>query len=72
MDDIDDKKDFQETLNAMQVIGIPEETQMEVLKLVAAVLHIGNISFVEKGNYAAIADDDCKYWSISQSWDLMS
>ena len=43
----------------MEVIGIPEDVQLEVLKLVAAVLHIGNISFVENGNYAAIADDDC-------------
>lgn len=46
--------------NAMQVVGLDEDIQIEVLRLVAAVLHIGNISFVEKSNYAAIANDDCE------------
>uniref|UniRef100_A0A914XPI4 Myosin motor domain-containing protein n=1 Tax=Plectus sambesii TaxID=2011161 RepID=A0A914XPI4_9BILA len=58
VDGTDDSKEFQDTLHAMEVIGIPEDVQLEVLKLVAGILHIGNISFVEKGNYAAIANDD--------------
>lgn len=44
----------------MQVIGIDDRTQLEILQLVAASLHIGNISFEEKGNYAAVTSDDCE------------
>ena len=45
----------------MQVIGIPEESQNDVLAIVAGILHLGNISFVEDGNYASIASDDCEF-----------
>ncbi len=44
----------------MEVIGIPEDVMLQVFKLVASILHIGNIAFVEKNNYAAIESDDCK------------
>uniref|UniRef100_A0AC34EZQ8 Uncharacterized protein n=1 Tax=Panagrolaimus sp. ES5 TaxID=591445 RepID=A0AC34EZQ8_9BILA len=54
----DDAKEYAETLQAMQVIGISDETKLEILKLVSAVLHIGNIPFVEQGNYASVEDDD--------------
>lgn len=50
----------------MQVVGLSEDVQMEVLKLVAGVLHVGNISFSERNNYAVIAQDDCKFL-LSQS-----
>ena len=43
----------------MHVVGIGEQQQMAILQLVAAVLHIGNISFVEHKNYASVANDDC-------------
>ena len=56
----DDAKEYAETLQAMQVIGIDDGTKLEILKLVSAVLHIGNINFVEQGNYAAVEGDDCK------------
>lgn len=55
-----DGKDFQETLEAMKVMGLSDEDQKSVLKITAAVLHFGNISFSEKGNYAVVADDQCK------------
>lgn len=44
----------------MQVVGIAEEDQLQILQIVSAILHIGNICFVEEGNYAAVASDDCK------------
>jgi myosin-1 len=44
---IDDIKDFQETLKAMQIIGIDQQQQDQIFKILAAVLWIGNISFVE-------------------------
>ncbi|XP_063305190.1 unconventional myosin-Ie [Pelobates fuscus] len=58
VDDINDKRDFQETMHAMNVIGIFAEEQAMVLQIVAGVLHLGNISFKEKGNYAAVESEE--------------
>ncbi|CAL1534478.1 unnamed protein product [Lymnaea stagnalis] len=58
VDGIDDNKEFQDTLQAMQVIGISSDTQMEILSIVAGILHLGNISFAEDGNYAKIANTE--------------
>ncbi|CAJ0574360.1 unnamed protein product, partial [Mesorhabditis spiculigera] len=57
-EDTDDAKEFHNTLHAMQVVGIDDEGQLDILRLVSAVLHIGNIMFREDGNYAAIETDD--------------
>jgi len=43
----------------MQVVGLSEEIQLGVLKLVSAILHIGNISFDEKDNFATVTQDEC-------------
>ena len=43
----------------MDVIGIADENQASVLQIVAGVLHLGNISFDEQGNYAVPCDDEC-------------
>lgn len=58
VDGIDDKKEFQETLHAMNVIGIFAEEQALVLQIVAGILHLGNISFKEVGNYAAVESEE--------------
>ncbi|KAI4900186.1 hypothetical protein NFI96_017675, partial [Prochilodus magdalenae] len=58
VDDINDKSDFQETLHAMDVIGISREDRTLVLQIVAGVLHLGNISFREAGNYAAVESEE--------------
>lgn len=48
----------------MQVIGIPPNIQQLVLQLVAGILHLGNISFCEDGNYARVesVDRECGCW----------
>lgn len=55
---VDDNSEFQDTLNAMNVIGMAESEQDDVFRMLAAILWIGNIQFVEddQGN-AAIADE---------------
>eukprot|EP00054_Salpingoeca_dolichothecata_P025400 m.177618 g.177618 ORF g.177618 m.177618 type:complete len:1031 (-) comp25343_c1_seq7:140-3232(-) len=53
---IDDIQEFQDTMHAMDVMGISPEDQWEVLKIVAGVLHLGNIDFEESGNYAQVRD----------------
>ncbi|XP_067824335.1 unconventional myosin-If [Heptranchias perlo] len=57
VDGTDDKKEFNETMNAMQVIGISAEVQMMVLQIIAGILHLGNINFVEVGNYAEVENE---------------
>lgn len=44
----------------MEVMNISGETQGNVLNIVAGILHLGNISFNEDGNYAVPEDDGCK------------
>ncbi|KAI5965555.1 MYO1 [Candida pseudojiufengensis] len=58
VDGIDDRKDFQDTLNAMNIIGLTQPEQDNIFRMLASILWIGNISFVEdeSGN-AAIRDD---------------
>ncbi|XP_064835227.1 unconventional myosin-Ie-like isoform X1 [Oncorhynchus masou masou] len=58
VDDINDKSDFQETMHAMEVIGISGEDRGLVLQIVAGVLHLGNINFKEAGNYAAVESEE--------------
>lgn len=45
----------------MGVMGLQSNDEQEVLSLVSAVLHLGNITFKEKGNYADVADKQCEY-----------
>uniref|UniRef100_A0A8C5K6T5 Myosin IE n=1 Tax=Jaculus jaculus TaxID=51337 RepID=A0A8C5K6T5_JACJA len=58
VDEINDKREFQETLHAMNVIGIFAEEQTLVLQIVAGILHLGNISFKEVGNYAGVESEE--------------
>ena len=46
----------------MEVMNISGETQANVLNIVAGILHLGNISFNEDGNYAIPEDDGCEWW----------
>ncbi|GAB5592085.1 class II myosin [Umbelopsis nana] len=59
VDGIDDVQDFQETINAMNVVGLAKEEQDEIFKMLAIILWLGNVQFVEgdDGN-SAIADTD--------------
>ena len=47
----------------MDVIGITDEEQASVVQIVAGVLHLGNISFDEQGNYAVPCDDECMFFN---------
>ncbi|XP_055083609.1 myosin IEb isoform X3 [Periophthalmus magnuspinnatus] len=58
VDDVSDKKDFAETMEAMSVVGLSGEEQDSVLQIVASILHLGNISFREENNYASVESED--------------
>ncbi|XP_075994983.1 myosin IEb [Genypterus blacodes] len=58
VEDVSDKKDFAETMEAMSVVGLSVGDQDSVLQLVAGILHLGNISFREENNYAVVESQD--------------
>ncbi|KAG5928463.1 class II myosin [Claviceps africana] len=54
---IDDVAEFQDTLNAMKIIGLSQAEQDEIFRMLAATLWIGNIQFQEDDSgYAAVLD----------------
>lgn len=54
---IDDLAEYQDTLNAMKVIGLSQAEQDEIFRMLAAVLWAGNIQFAEdKDGNAAVTD----------------
>ncbi|KAI8075059.1 P-loop containing nucleoside triphosphate hydrolase protein [Gongronella butleri] len=59
VDGIDDRQDFQQTVQAMQTIGLQQHEQDAIFKMLAIVLWLGNVVFVENddGN-AAVGDLD--------------
>ncbi|XP_066913408.1 unconventional myosin-Ie-like [Clytia hemisphaerica] len=58
VDDVNDVKEYEDTRNAMYTMGITNDQQASILQLVAGILHLGNISFQEVGNYAQPENDD--------------
>ncbi|KAI5942763.1 Myosin-9 [Manis javanica] len=45
-----DKDMFQETMEAMRIMGIPDEEQMGLLRVISGVLQLGNIVFKKERN----------------------
>ncbi|KAL5549552.1 hypothetical protein UlMin_004783 [Ulmus minor] len=44
---VDDAREYLETRNAMDIVGISPEEQDAIFRVVAAILHLGNIDFVK-------------------------
>uniref|UniRef100_A0A7S4T555 Myosin motor domain-containing protein n=1 Tax=Alexandrium monilatum TaxID=311494 RepID=A0A7S4T555_9DINO len=62
----DDAALFEETMQAMGHMGIGQDERAQILKLVAAVLHIGNIPVGERPSGAEIAVDDASFRLASE------
>ncbi|KAF8921950.1 P-loop containing nucleoside triphosphate hydrolase protein [Mucidula mucida] len=46
--DIDDVKDYGDTITAMGIIGLSADEQNEIFKMLAVILWLGNVQFTEK------------------------
>ena len=56
---IDDRADFAAAQEAMRIIGISPEDQLSILRMLAAILWLGNVNFVENdAGEAQIANTD--------------
>ncbi|KAK7848783.1 myosin-17 [Quercus suber] len=47
LDGVDDAHEYLETRRAMDIVGISEEEQVAIFRVVAAILHLGNIEFAK-------------------------
>jgi len=45
-------------------MGIKDAEVMDIFRLVAGILHVGNIQFTENGNYSQIADKQCMLFYV--------
>lgn len=48
-------------VSALNIMAMGDSEVTDIFRLVAGILHIGNIQFVENGNYSQIDDKRCKY-----------
>lgn len=53
-DGIDDRQEYAQMRHAMQVCNIHPQNQIVILEILASILHLGNIDFVEDGNNAMV------------------
>ncbi|KAK3289251.1 hypothetical protein CYMTET_3312 [Cymbomonas tetramitiformis] len=62
---VDNAEEYANTKRAMSVVGIEEETQHDIFRMVAAILHLGNISFKLGKDDAAIFADEKSNTAVS-------
>ncbi|GAA6027831.1 hypothetical protein JCM8097_001737 [Rhodosporidiobolus ruineniae] len=55
---VDDAAEFEATQKALSTVGIPVERQWQIFKLLAALLHIGNMEIRATRTDALLEDDD--------------
>lgn len=55
---MDDAEEFKATQKALSVVGITIERQWHIFKLLAALLHLGNMEIVATRTDALLSDDD--------------
>ncbi|KAF7837931.1 myosin-17 [Senna tora] len=63
LDGVDDTQEYLATRRAMDVVGISEEEQEAIFRVVAAVLHLGNIEFAkgEEIDSSVIKDEKSRF-----------
>ncbi|VVA99827.1 unnamed protein product [Arabis nemorensis] len=63
LEGMDDLKEYRKTLEAMDIVGISLEEQEAIFRVVAAILHLGNIEFAkgEEADSSVPKDDNSKH-----------
>ncbi|XXG61768.1 hypothetical protein AAC387_Pa05g0296 [Persea americana] len=62
LDGVDDSKEYQATRRAMDVVGISYDEQESIFRVVAAILHLGNIKFSKGKEMDSSAPKDENSW----------
>jgi myosin V len=50
IENVQDSKEFDQTVESMEIAGFTKETQSKIFKILSAVLYLGNVSFTEEEN----------------------
>ncbi|KAL0397490.1 UNVERIFIED_CONTAM: Myosin-12 [Sesamum calycinum] len=60
---VDDAREYLETRNAMDIVGINQDEQEAIFRVVAAILHLGNVEFVKGSEVdsSKLKDDKARY-----------
>lgn len=58
IDGVDDKAEFDATRASLTTIGVPTDTQAQIFRLLAALLHIGDIKITATRTDSALAPDE--------------
>ena len=53
----------------MTIIGLSKETQNNLFALLAGILHLGNVQFDDKDNYASIKSESGSLRSLRESME---
>lgn len=53
---VKDAEEFKHTVHAMSIVGIPSGEQQEIWRLIAGILHLGNLTFKAKGNGTEVSE----------------
>lgn len=63
LDGVDDAEEYLATRRAMDVVGISEEEQEAIFRVIAAILHLGNVEFAkgEEIDSSVIKDDKSRF-----------
>ncbi|KAG5112842.1 hypothetical protein JHK82_036111 [Glycine max] len=62
LEGVDELKEYQDTRRAMDVVGISSEEQEAIFRVVAAILHLGNIEFTKGQEIDSSVPKDEKSW----------
>jgi myosin-5 len=58
IDGMDDKAEFEATKSSLTKIGVPQETQSQIFRLLAALLHIGDVKITATRTDSNLAPDE--------------
>jgi myosin heavy subunit len=58
IDDVDDAKDYIDANNAFHDIGFTQDEQLSLYRIIAAILHMGNVAFVEGAGDESQVDEN--------------
>ncbi|KAK9032137.1 hypothetical protein V6N11_056417 [Hibiscus sabdariffa] len=72
LDGVDDAQEYIATIRAMDVVGISEEEQEAIFRVVAAILHLGNVEF-SKGAEAdsSVIKDEKSRFHLNMTAELL-
>lgn len=69
---VDDAREYLETRNAMDIVGIGQEEQDAIFSVVAAILHLGNVDFIkDKEADSSKLKDDKSHYHLQTAAELL-